>query len=115
MDFHKQYRSMNENITPSDALVQQTIAKMESGKMCIRDSITEQFDPVFFFFCAGATTVYFFAVWIGASIFLKDKSCLLYTSKCGRFVIPVRGNSFPFAFNITTHIMWYCLQKRLVI
>ena len=36
--------------------------------------ITEQFDPVFFFFCAGATTVYFFAVWIGASIFLKDKS-----------------------------------------
>ena len=27
--------------------------------------ITEQFDPVFFFFCAGATTVYFFAVWIG--------------------------------------------------
>ena len=22
--------------------------------------ITEQFDPVFFFFCAGATTVYFF-------------------------------------------------------
>ena len=36
--------------------------------------ITEQFDPVFFFFCAGATTVYFFAVWIGASLFLKDKS-----------------------------------------
>lgn len=31
MDFHKQYRGMNENITPSDALVQQTIAKMESG------------------------------------------------------------------------------------
>ena len=31
--------------------------------------ITEQFDPVFFFFCAGATTVYFFAVWIGASLF----------------------------------------------
>lgn len=29
--------------------------------------ITEQFDPVFFFFCAGATTVYFFAVWIGMS------------------------------------------------
>ena len=28
--------------------------------------ITEQFDPVFFFFCAGATTVYFFAVWVGA-------------------------------------------------
>ena len=36
--------------------------------------ITEQFDPVFFFFCAGATTVYFFAVWIGASLFLNDKS-----------------------------------------
>ena len=36
--------------------------------------ITEQFDPVFFFFCAGATTVYFFAVWIGASLFLQDKS-----------------------------------------
>ena len=36
--------------------------------------ITEQFDPVFFFFCAGATTVYFFAVWIGASLSLKDKS-----------------------------------------
>ena len=36
--------------------------------------ITEQFDPVFFFFCAGATMVYFFAVWIGASLFLKDKS-----------------------------------------
>ena len=32
MDFHKQYRSMNENIAPSDALVQQTIAKMESGR-----------------------------------------------------------------------------------
>lgn len=32
MDFHKQYRSMNENITPSDALVQQTIAKMQSGR-----------------------------------------------------------------------------------
>ena len=32
MDFHKQYRSMNENITPSDALVQQTIAQMESGR-----------------------------------------------------------------------------------
>ena len=32
MDFHKQYRDMNENITPSDALVQQTIAKMESGR-----------------------------------------------------------------------------------
>ena len=32
MDFHKQYRGMNENITPSDALVQQTIAKMESGR-----------------------------------------------------------------------------------
>ena len=32
MDFHKQYRSMNENITPSDTLVQQTIAKMESGR-----------------------------------------------------------------------------------
>ena len=33
MDFHKQYRGMNENITPSDALVQQTIAKMESGRL----------------------------------------------------------------------------------
>ena len=32
MDFHKQYRGMNENITPSDALVQQTIAKMQSGR-----------------------------------------------------------------------------------
>ena len=32
MDFHKQYRGMNENITPSDALVQQTIAKMESDR-----------------------------------------------------------------------------------
>ena len=32
MDFHKQYRDMNENITPSDTLVQQTIAKMESGR-----------------------------------------------------------------------------------
>ena len=32
MDFHKQYRGMNENITPSDTLVQQTIAKMESGR-----------------------------------------------------------------------------------
>lgn len=32
MDFHKQYRGMNENITASDALVQQTIAKMESGR-----------------------------------------------------------------------------------
>ena len=31
MDFHKQYRGMNENITPSDALVQQTIAKMVFG------------------------------------------------------------------------------------
>lgn len=32
MDFHNQYRSMNENITPSDTLVQQTIAKMQSGR-----------------------------------------------------------------------------------
>lgn len=32
MDFHKQYRDMNKNITPSDTLVQQTIAKMESGR-----------------------------------------------------------------------------------
>lgn len=32
MDFHNQYRSMNEQIAPSDALVQQTIAKMQSGR-----------------------------------------------------------------------------------
>ena len=46
--------------------------------------ITEQFDPVFFFFCAGATTVYFFAVWIGASLFLKDKS-MVWRVHTGRF------------------------------
>lgn len=31
MDFHKQYRDMNENITPSDTLVQQTIAKWRAA------------------------------------------------------------------------------------
>lgn len=36
--------------------------------------ITEQFDGTFFVFCAGATTVYFFAVWIGAALFLRDKN-----------------------------------------
>ena len=42
--------------------------------------ITEQFDPVFFFFCAGATTVYFFAVWIGV-VYLKSFKELFLISK----------------------------------
>ena len=36
--------------------------------------ITEQFIAKFFFFCAGVTAVYFFAIWAGAAIFLRDKS-----------------------------------------
>ena len=36
--------------------------------------ITEQFDPKFFFFCAGVTALYFFAIWAGAALFLRDKS-----------------------------------------
>ena len=35
--------------------------------------ITEQFDPCFSFLC-GCDDGVFFAVWIGASLFLKDKS-----------------------------------------
>lgn len=36
--------------------------------------ITEQFNAKFFFFCAGVTAVYFFAIWAGAGVFLRDKS-----------------------------------------
>ena len=36
--------------------------------------ITEQFNAKFFFFCAGVTAVYFFVIWAGAAIFLRDKS-----------------------------------------
>ena len=36
--------------------------------------ITEQFNAKFFFFCAGVTALYFFAIWAGAAIFLRDKS-----------------------------------------
>lgn len=36
--------------------------------------ITEQFDAGFFFFCAGITTVYFFAIWFGAARLLPDQS-----------------------------------------
>ena len=36
--------------------------------------ITEQFDAKFFFFCAGVTALYFFAIWAGAALFLRDKS-----------------------------------------
>ena len=36
--------------------------------------ITEQFDLKFFLFCAGITTVYFFAIWLGAAMLLPDKS-----------------------------------------
>lgn len=36
--------------------------------------ITEQFDPKFFFFCAGVTALYFFAIWAGAALLLRDKS-----------------------------------------
>ena len=36
--------------------------------------ITEQFDLKFFLFCAGITTVYFFAIWLGAARLLPDKS-----------------------------------------
>ena len=33
--------------------------------------ITEQFDPKFFFFCAGVTALYFFAIWAGAALLLR--------------------------------------------
>ena len=36
--------------------------------------ITEQFDLKFFLFCAGITTIYFFAIWLGAAKLLPDKS-----------------------------------------
>lgn len=36
--------------------------------------ITEQFDPLFFFFCMGMTVFCFLACWVGGALFLKDKS-----------------------------------------
>lgn len=36
--------------------------------------VTEQFDAKFFFFCAGTTVLYFFAVWLFAAKTLPDKS-----------------------------------------
>ena len=36
--------------------------------------ITEQFDLAFFLFCAGTTTLYFFAIWLLAAKALPDKS-----------------------------------------
>ena len=36
--------------------------------------ITEQFNAKFFFFSAGVTALYFFAIWAGAALFLRDKS-----------------------------------------
>lgn len=36
--------------------------------------ITEQFDARFFLFCAGTTTLYFFAIWLIAAKGLRDKS-----------------------------------------
>lgn len=35
--------------------------------------ITEQFDPVFFLFCAGSTIISFFVIWLGAAKLLPDK------------------------------------------
>lgn len=36
--------------------------------------ITETFDLRFFLFCALSTTVYFLVIWLGAELFLKDKT-----------------------------------------
>lgn len=38
--------------------------------------ITETFDLRFFLFCAISTTIYFAAIWLGAELFLKDKSMI---------------------------------------
>lgn len=38
--------------------------------------ITDTFDLRFFLFCVLSTTIYFFAIWIGAELVIKDKSMI---------------------------------------
>lgn len=57
--------------------------------------ITETFDLKFFLFCAGSTTVYFFAIWAGAELFLRDKSMVgAFTQGAFRGSLAVLGVAF---------------------
>lgn len=57
--------------------------------------ITETFDLKFFLFCAISTTVYFFAIWAGAELFLKDKSMVgAFTQGAFRGSLAVLGVAF---------------------
>ena len=57
--------------------------------------ITETFDLKFFLFCSISTTVYFFAIWAGAEIFLKDKTMIgAFTQGAFRGSLAVLGVAF---------------------
>lgn len=57
--------------------------------------ITETFDLKFFLFCAVSTTVYFFAIWGGAELFLRDKSMVgAFTQGAFRGSLAVLGVAF---------------------
>ena len=57
--------------------------------------ITETFDLKFFLFCAISTTVYFFAIWAGAELFLRDKSMIgAFTQGAFRGSLAVLGVAF---------------------
>lgn len=57
--------------------------------------ITETFDLRFFLFCAISTTVYFFAIWAGAELFLRDKTMVgAFTQGAFRGSLAVLGVAF---------------------
>ncbi len=57
--------------------------------------ITETFDLRFFLFCSISTTVYFFAIWGGATLFLRDKSMVgAFTQGAFRGSLAVLGVAF---------------------
>lgn len=57
--------------------------------------ITETFDPRFFAFCAISTTIYFFAIWGGAELFLKDRTMIgAFTQGAFRGSLAVLGVAF---------------------
>lgn len=57
--------------------------------------ITETFDLKFFLFCAVSTTVYFFAIWGGAELFLRDKTMIgAFTQGAFRGSLAVLGVAF---------------------
>lgn len=62
--------------------------------------ITEQFDLRFFLFCLAATTVMFFAVWLAAELFLKDKSSIgAFTQGSFRSSLAILGVAFAQAIS----------------